>query len=50
MYIKYYQKKQKEAKGLGIIQTFQVYQEKPLGYQPSKEQLQWQNAFKKVVA
>lgn len=30
--IKYYQKKQKEAKGLGIIDTYQVFKTKPAGY------------------
>jgi phospholipid-translocating ATPase len=32
--INYYTKKQKEAKGLGIINTFQVFQEKPPGFVP----------------
>ncbi|CAD8179034.1 unnamed protein product [Paramecium octaurelia] len=47
--IKYYSKKQKEAKGLGIIDTYQVFKTKPPGYQVPKAFLLWQNCTKIVV-
>ncbi|CAD8103907.1 unnamed protein product [Paramecium primaurelia] len=47
--IKYYSKKQKEAKGLGIIDTYQVFKTKPIGYQIPKAFILWQNCTKIVV-
>ncbi|CAD8200084.1 unnamed protein product [Paramecium octaurelia] len=47
--IKYYEKKQKEAKGLGIIDTYQVFKTKPAGYQIPKAFQLWQNCTKLVV-
>ncbi|CAD8135801.1 unnamed protein product [Paramecium octaurelia] len=47
--IKYYHKKQKEAKGLGLIDTYQVFKIKPNNYQIPINQLRWQQIAKLVI-
>ncbi|CAD8077107.1 unnamed protein product [Paramecium sonneborni] len=47
--IRYYHKKQKEAKGLGLIDTYQVFKIKPNNYQIPINQQRWQQLAKLVI-